>query len=399
MVFTADNAAEVFVRVVALSIAVTAIASLALWFALRAWRTACAANRYLAWLSLAALCATLPLFGFAGAFAHRHPDIKNATTAPPSTAAIATAMNAIDQMLPVSRVLAVVWAGGSLLLLVRLGVRLRAALVLKRGAPHHSHTPAARRADVLYSDAVTSPVAIGYLRPVILLPRHLADEEFANVREHALAHENAHLRRYDDFTALLYQICVAFAWWNPVVWIVSASLAAEREKACDDAVVLQTRAAKAYGLSLISLCKGTRFTRPDHVLALFEARERLADRIESIVTTRPRSLHPNAGASICCALLASLLGILAVSLIPGFALCARAQMAAGDPLYQTPAPRYVATLLRDGTGLSPSFTPYALPSHVLALTTSQKAAKPVLHKQSETRTRRHCPLSTAKRRS
>ncbi len=383
MVFTADNAAEVFVRVVALSIAVTAIASLALRFALHAWRSACAANRYLAWLSLAALCAALPLFGFAGAFAHRHPDFKtSATAAPTESVAIAHALNAIDDVLPVSRVLAVVWAGGSLILLLRLGARLRAALALKRGTPYRPSTPAARRANVWFSDAVGSPVAIGYLRPAILLPGHLAANEFESMREHALAHENAHLRRYDDFTALLYQICVAFAWWNPIVWVISPSLSAEREKACDDAVVLQTREAKAYGLSLISLCRGNRFARPDHVLALFEARERLADRIESIVTARPRSVHPRIGTTLCCALLATLLGGIAVSLIPGFALCARAQMmTSGAPLIRST--QYVAQIPREESVLTLNFIAYAPP----------KTEKPALHKQTGAKAHRRCPLS------
>jgi hypothetical protein len=58
------------------------------------------------------------------------------------------------------------------------------------------------------------------------------------------------------------------------------------------------------------------------VLALFEARERLADRIEAIVSTRPRSVHPRIGAACFCALLTGLQFIFAGALTPGFAVAA-----------------------------------------------------------------------------
>jgi beta-lactamase regulating signal transducer with metallopeptidase domain len=373
MVFSAANAAEVFVSVLAFSIAATALAFLTLWCLTRAPRLVCAANRYLAWLSLAVLCAALPLVGFGGAFAHRYTDITTTIprSAPAPHVSRATSFGRADfdpgnaaaqhpnviepsvtprHPISLTQVLATIWAIGTLLLLLRIAVRLRAALALKRGTPYTLPHDAARAAGVVYSEAVGSPVAIGYFRPAIVLPPQLAGDEFASVREHALAHENAHLRRYDDFTALLYQLCIAIAWWNPIVWLISTSLAAEREKACDDAVVLQTQEAKAYGLSLISLCRGSSFARPDHVLALFEARERLADRIESIVTARPRSLHPRTGAALCCVLLALAQSAFALSVMPGFALAANARIINLPPLSQ-PRADHVAVLLNDGTVL------------------------------------------------
>jgi beta-lactamase regulating signal transducer with metallopeptidase domain len=373
MLFSAANADEVFLRTIALSIAIPATVFLALWCMTRASRMVCAANRFLAWLSLALLCALLPVLSFAGAFAHRHTDIAAiAPVAAPAASLTGEAPfanvpvkaqsagvqhpNVIEPSVPVSasmsatQMLALAWMFGTLLLVLRIAIRLRAALALKHGRRYDAPEPGARGAEIVYSDNVGSPVAIGYLRPAIVLPSRLDGAEFAPVRDHALAHENAHLRRYDDFTALLYQLCIAVAWWNPIVWLISAPLAAEREKACDDAVVLQTREAKAYGLSLISLCRGTSFARPDHVLALFEARERLADRIEAIVTSRPRSLHPRFGGALCCALMACAQSAFAVAVTPGFALAATAHVIDLPPLSQ-PRADHVAALLRDGTVL------------------------------------------------
>lgn len=366
MVFSAANAVEIFVRVVLLSIGTTVIAFFALWCAMRFARLGCAANRYLAWLCLSVLCAALPLVALAGAFAHRHADttpivVANLRVAPDPIPQVVTSSYTVEsanvqraqsQQRPTTTVgvsaIAVagsIWALGSLLLFVRISMRLRAALALKQGTPGDSATPAARNARIVFSDAVGSPVAIGYLHPTIVLPNALQGPAYEAVREHALAHENAHLRRYDDYTALLHQICMAIAWWNPIVWTIASHLAAEREKACDDAVVLETCAAKEYGLSLISLCRGIRFTHADHVLALFEARERLADRIEAIVTTRPRSVHPRIGAACFCAVLTALQFIFATALTPGFAVAA-------STIDLPPVPQarahYATAVLRDG---------------------------------------------------
>ena len=365
MVFSAANAVEIFIRVVVLSIGTTAIAFLAVWCGMRAARFGCAANRYLTWLSLSILCAALPIGALSSAFAHRHVSSETLVKVPVSltvveeSAPVAYARQNEDAsrtqprvqradtpgVIPVIEVAGALWAAGSFLLFLRIAVRLRAALTLKRGTPYRPTIPAARNAQVVFSDGVGSPVAIGYLRPAIVLPLTLSGEAFAAVREHALAHENAHLRRYDDYTALLHQLCIAIAWWNPIVWAIGSHLSAEREKACDDAVVLETRAAKEYGLSLISLCRGIRFTRTDHVLALFEARERLADRIESIVSARPRSLHPRFGAAFCCVLLASVQFIFAVAVTPGFAMAARAIQL---PALPQPRAEYTTAVLQDG---------------------------------------------------
>ena len=372
MLYSAANAAAVFASVIALSVVATAAGFFALRYA-RALRNGCAANRYLAWLSLAMLCAVLPVLSFAGAFGHRYVDVIPVVSGAQAEVAAGAkgsalhrlvkdpaqapaAMNIIEpsvktvRALPLSQVAMIIWICGTMLLLLRTAMRLRAAIALKRGTPYTSSGIAARRAEIVFSDAIGSPVAIGYLRPAIVLPSDLEDPQFESVREHALAHENAHLRRYDDFTALLYQLCIAVAWWNPIVWLIATPLASEREKACDDAVVLETQQAKAYGLSLISLCRGTRFNRPDHVLALFEARERLADRIESIVTARSRSLQPRAGAALCCALAVGLQCAFAISIVPGFALAANTRVIDLPRLAQ-PRADHVAALLNDGTVL------------------------------------------------
>ena len=312
MVFSATNAVDVISSVVVLSLGLSLAMFFGLFAATRYSRSGSAANRYLAWLGLSALCAALPVLGLAQAFAHRHFVAFNFQST-----------SQLDAHSPEFQVLPVfftIWALGTLVLLIRLIVRLRIAVAFKRGERFDGSVRTARGAAIVLSDAVTSPVAIGYLHPAIVLPTLLADDDYATIREHALAHENAHLLRYDDITALLYQVCISLAWFNPIVWLIAPHLETEREKACDDAVVLQTRAAKAYGRSLLTLCGRGVFARPEHVLALFESPRRLADRIESLVTKRQRSLHPSTRATTACVAMLLAAFVLTGAYTPGFTL-------------------------------------------------------------------------------
>ena len=312
MVFSATNAVDVISSVVVISLGLSSALFLGLLVTTRYSRSGSAANRYLGWIGLSALCAALPVLGFAQAFAHRHFVAFDFQSTSQNAARISE-----FQVLPL---FFTIWVLGTLVLLVRLIVRLRVAVALKSGELFDGSVRTARGATIVISDAITSPVAIGYLRPAIVLPMLLADDEYATIREHALAHENAHLLRYDDITALLYQVCISLAWFNPIVWLIAPHLETEREKACDDAVVLQTRAAKAYGRSLLALCGRGAFARPEHVLALFESPRRLADRIESLVTKRRRSVHPSTSATTACAAMLLAAFVLTGAYTPGFTL-------------------------------------------------------------------------------
>jgi beta-lactamase regulating signal transducer with metallopeptidase domain len=77
-------------------------------------------------------------------------------------------------------------------------------------------------------------VTIGILRPVILLP---ADAVSWPVERRALvlAHELAHVGRFDTLTQLMAQVAVALFWFDPLLWLAARRMGVEREFACDDA--------------------------------------------------------------------------------------------------------------------------------------------------------------------
>lgn len=89
------------------------------------------------------------------------------------------------------------------------------------------------RVAVLCSHRVSTPVLIGWIRPVILLPLAVAVGFPASQVELILAHELAHLRRWDPL-ANLFQVVVETAqFYHPVVRWISRDVRNEREICCD----------------------------------------------------------------------------------------------------------------------------------------------------------------------
>lgn len=90
---------------------------------------------------------------------------------------------------------------------------------------------------VAYCERVAVPMAVGVLRPVVLLPASimtgLDPEQFAAI----ISHELAHIRRYDLMMNLIQRLIESLLFFHPVVWYISRRMSAERESCCDDLVV------------------------------------------------------------------------------------------------------------------------------------------------------------------
>jgi bla regulator protein blaR1 len=100
-----------------------------------------------------------------------------------------------------------------------------------RAAGHHRH------ADVACSPKVEIPCAVGFRRPMILLPAGLAASLDADDLARVILHESAHLQRYDDWTNALEQIVCALQFFQPALYVARRGIDFEREVACDDRVL------------------------------------------------------------------------------------------------------------------------------------------------------------------
>lgn len=132
-------------------------------------------------------------------------------------------------------------------------------------------------------DCVTTPFVAGLVRPRIYLPTGLT----ATQRRHILLHEQAHLRRRDNWVRPLFYLSLCLHWFNPLIWLACRQMVLDMESACDEAALrrLGEDARPAYCQSLFQFAlRGSSLVSP---LAFGESSTKA--RIRRILThRRPR---------------------------------------------------------------------------------------------------------------
>jgi hypothetical protein len=101
-----------------------------------------------------------------------------------------------------------------------------------------------------------SPHVAGLFRSVVMMPPS-AETWTAEARHAAFVHELMHIRRGDRRTQAIAQGASAIYWFNPLVWYASASLARERERACDDEVLRLGAKPSDYATLLLDIARTT----------------------------------------------------------------------------------------------------------------------------------------------
>jgi len=114
-----------------------------------------------------------------------------------------------------------------------------------------------RPVQVCVSDGVQVPTAIGFIKPLVVLPAWSIRELSSSELNAILLHELAHLRRWDDWTNLAQKLLRAVFFFHPAVWWIEGKLSLEREMACDDAVLAETANPRAYARCLVSVAEKT----------------------------------------------------------------------------------------------------------------------------------------------
>ena len=105
---------------------------------------------------------------------------------------------------------------------------------------------------LLQSELAKVPVAIGYLKPIVLVPVGLLTQLSTEQAEAVLLHELAHIRRKDYLVNLLQSLVDAVFFFNPAFLWLSSLIRQEREKCCDDIVLLRTNNQNKYLEALVS---------------------------------------------------------------------------------------------------------------------------------------------------
>ena len=127
--------------------------------------------------------------------------------------------------------------------------KLRATLRVARDAGIAAPMP------VKVSPAQMEPGLVGIFRPVLLLPEGITERLSPTELRAVIAHEACHMRRRDNLWAALHMLAEAFFWFWPPVWWLGARLVAERERACDEAVLAAGNEPETYATSILKVCK------------------------------------------------------------------------------------------------------------------------------------------------
>lgn len=100
------------------------------------------------------------------------------------------------------------------------------------------------------SQQLTTPILIGFLRYVIILPDYSLNE---NQLQFVLRHELIHLKRWDNRWKVGIAILKCIHWFNPVVYLLQREFDNLCELSCDETVVkrLDIQQRKQYGLLLL----------------------------------------------------------------------------------------------------------------------------------------------------
>lgn len=165
-----------------------------------------------------------------------------------------------------------------------------------------------RRVAVGFSDRVASPIVLGVVRPMILLPATLATGWVPERLEMILLHELAHVRRHDVLVHIVQRVTEALWFFHPAVWSVSRWLTLECEQCCDAFVLDRTGRPCAYARTLVALSGGVR-SPAAATLGAAMADRHLVTRIRRILNQEETrmQIHPRATFAVVALLTTSLM--------------------------------------------------------------------------------------------
>jgi beta-lactamase regulating signal transducer with metallopeptidase domain len=227
------------------------------------------------------------------------------------------------------QVLLIIWAGGAVLHLGWQYMAHRRLLSVLRDAETLDWKGRVR---IVSSAAVSGPLSLGLLRPMIVLPddnRMMLD---AAERDLAVAHELAHHVRGDLWANGAAVLFASLHWFNPVVLYAWRAFRFDQESACDALVLTGANASRrgAYARALAKAASG----RPSAFAASMMGSDKLKERLTMLIQPTRSKLRRRVG-----------IGLAAVALVGSLGITASTALA--DPA-ETPTPPAPPAITADG---------------------------------------------------
>lgn len=135
---------------------------------------------------------------------------------------------------------------------------------------------------LLESDWVSGPVTVGIIQPIILLPIGLINGLTGDQVACILAHELAHIRRYDFIVNIAQSVVEMLLFFNPTVWWISKRIREERELCCDDMAVELTGSKHQLAYTLAKL-EEWRLEVPGLAMSFNSPKSKVVERIHRLI--------------------------------------------------------------------------------------------------------------------
>ncbi|MBR7798669.1 TonB family protein [Undibacterium fentianense] len=133
-----------------------------------------------------------------------------------------------------------------------------------------------------------SPITIGWIRPMVLLPASLLTGMTPSYLEALIAHELAHISRFDYVVNFIQNLIEMVLFFHPAVWWISKKIRIERENIADDLAASMLGEPRRLALALQEL-EYIQFTTPQ--LAQAAHGGNLMLRIKRLVRPEAQSIN------------------------------------------------------------------------------------------------------------
>ncbi|WP_152393206.1 M56 family metallopeptidase [Paenibacillus guangzhouensis] len=166
------------------------------------------------------------------------------------------------------QVLVLIWLAGVILLVaktiydqlrlqhaLRTGRRIQTPILSALFRETQQQLGVKRKVQFIASERMPGPAVVGFCKPAVVISPSLMKTLHKDQLQFILAHEFAHIRRWDVAVNWLLHLILILHWFNPLVWLAVHRARQDQEMACDAFALnrMSPQQNNAYGQTIIQV--------------------------------------------------------------------------------------------------------------------------------------------------